>query len=202
MKKYIQISILIIMGLAFHSEVFAVKHIVHVGNYYFNPSVLNVSVGDTVRFQWDAGIHTTTSGIIPAGAEVWDEDIKNSSQVFDYHVEFAGVYNYVCTPHAAMGMAGSFTASAPAVGIGENNGRELQIYPNPSRGFFKVMTGNTLEEETEISLFDISGKTLSTELVYHAATLNFDLSDSPRGYYFIRLKSESGTIVRRIVIVD
>ncbi len=194
--------IFIIMGMALHQEIFAIKHIVHVGNYYFNPSVLNVSVGDTVRFQWDAGSHTTTSGIIPAGAEDWDEDIKNSSQVFDYHVEFAGVYNYVCTPHAAMGMIGSFTASAPSVGIVENNGRELQIYPNPSRGIFKVVTGSTLEEEAEISLFDISGKTLSAEMVNHAATLNFDLSEYPRGYYFIRLKSSMVTIVRRIVIID
>lgn len=291
MKTNIRIlfSFLLILGLGFHSETYAVKHIVHVGNFYFNPSSLNVSVGDTVRWQWDAGSHTTTSGVIPAGANNWDENINSSSQNFEYPVQVAGLYNYVCTPHASMGMIGTFTASgaspslsvtpanqnvpstsgitsfsvtsnsdwnvtsnatwctvpsggtgngtinanysinasfdqriatisvsvtglpvqivtvvqaASTVGVGENTDLSVRIYPNPSRGLFKVTLGNTLEQATEISLLDISGRIINTGMVNGSGEMTFDLSESPNGYYFVRLKSGSGTSVRRIVIVD
>jgi plastocyanin len=378
MKKHIGIlfPILVIMGMIYHSDTYAVKHIVHVGNFYFNPSSLNVSVGDTVRWQWDAGSHTTTSGVIPAGATNWDQNINSSSQNFEYPVQVAGLYNYVCTLHAAMGMIGTFTASgaspslsvtpanqnvpstsgitsfsvtsnsgwtatsnttwctvpsggtgngtinasysinasfdqrvatisvsvaglpvqnvtvtqagavrtlavappsqnvaqnagttsfdvisnttwtavsnagwcsatpsgsgngtitatyvansttsvriatisvsvtglpvqivtvvqaASTVGVGENTDLSVRIYPNPSRGLFKVTLGNTLEEATEISLLDISGRIINTGMVNGSGEMTFDLSESPNGYYFVRLKSGSGTSVRRIVIID
>jgi len=377
MKKYIYLlsAFLFVMGLAYHSETYAVKHIVHVGSFYFNPSSLNVSVGDTIRWQWDNGSHTTTSGIIPAGAVNWDQNINSTNQFYEYKVAVTGLYNYVCTPHAAMGQVGTFTASGAAptlsvtpsnrnvslaagstnftvtsnsswtvmcgaswctvptsgsgngnlsvdydentsfvqrvatisisvtglpvqnvtvtqaaavrslsvtppsqnvpensgttafsvtsntswtvvsdatwctvtpsgngngtitatyatnsttsartanisvsvtglpvqivtvvqaastVGIGENIERSISVYPNPSRGLFKVAIGNT-SEETLVSLLDISGRTISSGSVSGSGEKTFDLSEAPRGYYFIRLKSDSGTSVRRIVIID
>jgi plastocyanin len=291
MKTNIRIlfPILLIMGLIYHTDTYAVKHIVHAGNYYFNPSTLNVSVGDTVRWQWDNGSHTTTSGVIPAGAAGWDHIINSSNQNFEYKVTAIGLYNYVCTPHAGMGMVGTFTASAPAptlsitpstqnvaqnagttsfsvtsnstwnavsdaiwctvtpagngngniaaiyaanstnsvrvadisisvtglpvqtvtvvqaastVGVGENQDQTLRIYPNPSRGLFKITLGNTSMEEKAVSLIDISGRTISTGMINGSDETTFDLSEAPRGYYFVRLKSSAGIIVRRIVITD
>lgn len=102
---------LIILGLIIHTGTFALKHVVHVGNFYFNPSSVVVSVGDTIRWQWDNGIHTTTSGVIPVGADAWDESITSGSQNFEYPVTVSGSYSYVCTLHTAMGMTGTFTAS-------------------------------------------------------------------------------------------
>jgi plastocyanin len=375
MKKHILLFILIISGLVYHSGSYAVTHIIHVGNFYFTPSSLNVNVGDIIRWEWDAGSHTTTSGIIPAGADDWDEIISSANQDFEYDVDFAGVYNYVCTPHAGMGQVGTFTAAAAAptlsvtpsnqnvpagqgqtifavnsnsnwtvtsnaswctvpssgsgnndieaeytentslvqrvatisisvtglpvqmvtvtqagtaatlsvsppsqnvaqsagttaftvnsntnwsassdatwcnvnpsgsgngqisasytanptfavriatisvsvpglpvqtvtvvqagstVGMGENKEQAIQIYPNPSRGLFKVSMENT-SESTEISLIDISGRTISTGSVSGSDGMTFDLSESPRGYYFVRIRNEAGTAVRRIVLID
>ena len=82
-----------------------------VGNFFFNPSSLNVNVGDTVKWVWSSGSHTTTSSSIPGGAAAWDQLITSSNTTFSYKVTVAGTYNYVCTPHAAMGMIASFTAS-------------------------------------------------------------------------------------------
>jgi len=192
---------LIILELGYHTDIYAIKHIVHVGNYYFNPSSLNVAVGDTVRWVWDNGSHTTTSAVIPGGASIWDANISTTNHSFEYRVLLAGVYNYVCTPHAAMGMVGSFTASL-ATEVGEQKDNSIVVYPNPSKGVFKVSFGNTLNTESEISLIDISGKTISTKLTNGSGEMTFDLSDFSRGYYFLRLKSDTGTAVRRIAIVD
>ena len=89
-------------------------YIIHVGNYYFNPNSASVAVGDTIRWVWDAGNHTTTSTTIPAGAPTWDSPISSGNSVYEYKVTVSGLYNYVCTPHAGMGMVGNFTAAAAA----------------------------------------------------------------------------------------
>jgi len=91
----------------------ATKWVVNVQNFSFSPSNLpNVIVGDTIRWVWISGTHTTTSTTIPAGAASWNHPITSSNTFYEYHVTIAGNYNYVCTPHAGMGMIGSFTATA------------------------------------------------------------------------------------------
>jgi len=104
-------TIVILAGIVVYNPVFAVTHTVQVGNFYFSPSSLNVNVGDVVEWVWVAGSHTTTSTSIPGGAASWDQPINSSNQTYSYTVTTAGTYNYVCTPHAAMGMVGSFVAT-------------------------------------------------------------------------------------------
>ena len=114
MKKFIYIlSALFIAVTAIQSNAYATKHTVSVGNFFFNPhNIPNVSAGDTIRWVWQAGDHTTTSSSIPAGAASWDKLINSSNTVYEYKVTEPGTYDYVCTPHAGMGMVGSFTAIA------------------------------------------------------------------------------------------
>lgn len=121
-KLYIFLSILLFSGMK-PDQSLAVKHIVHVGSFYFSPNTLNVNVGDTIRWVWDNGSHTTTSANLPAGAPSWDNPINSASQAFEYKVQVAGVHNYVCTPHASMGHIGSFTASgaAPTLSVSPSN---------------------------------------------------------------------------------
>ncbi len=95
------------------TEAFAVKHTVNVQNYVFVPANLNVQVGDTIRWVWINGVHTTTSTTIPTGASSWDAPMTSSNPVFEYRVGVAGVYNYLCTPHSSS-QIGSFTATMPA----------------------------------------------------------------------------------------
>ena len=103
----------LLVGMVLHTSLFAVTHTVQVGNYYFNPSSLNVEVGDIVKWVWVQGSHTTTSSSIPGGAASWDAPINSGNQTYSYTVTVVGVYSYVCTPHAGMGQIGSFTATAP-----------------------------------------------------------------------------------------
>jgi plastocyanin len=116
MKKftYAVFTMTLLVGMVFNTSLFAVTHNVQVGNYYFSPSSLNVEVGDIVKWVWVQGSHTTTSSSIPAGAPSWDEPINSGNQTYSYTVTTAGTYDYVCTPHAGMGMVGSFIATVPA----------------------------------------------------------------------------------------
>lgn len=78
----------------------------------FTPSSATIVLGDTIRWQWAAGTHTTTSLGIPAGAAAWNQPMTVANTTYTYRPTQLGVYNYQCTPHAP-GMAGTFTVSAP-----------------------------------------------------------------------------------------
>lgn len=116
MKTFTKIcSIMMVILTVSASSAFSVKHTILVGNFFFNPvNLTGVNPGDTVRWQWQAGTHTTTSSTIPVGAAPWDELITSSIQSYEYVPLITGTYDYVCTPHVAMGMVGSFTVTAAA----------------------------------------------------------------------------------------
>lgn len=78
----------------------------------FAPSSTTITLGDTIRFQWQGGTHTTTSLGIPGGATAWNQPMTAASTTYTYKPAVQGVYNYQCNPHAP-GMAGTFTVSAP-----------------------------------------------------------------------------------------
>ena len=106
--------LVIIMALIPQKAVYATKHIVNVQNFVFSPANLpGVFVGDTIRWVWINGSHTTTSTTIPVTAATWNSPITTAVRFFEYRINVPGVYNYHCTPHADMGMTGSFTAVTP-----------------------------------------------------------------------------------------
>ncbi|MBK7157399.1 MAG: hypothetical protein IPH77_02275 [Ignavibacteria bacterium] len=93
---------------------------VSVSSFQFSPASISVQVGDTVRWNWVNGSHTTTcdgSALTsrPAGAAAWSSSINSVSTTFAYKVTVAGTYNYKCVPHGGGGMVGVITASAPLV---------------------------------------------------------------------------------------
>lgn len=143
MKKFTFafLALILLAGIAFNTSLFAVTHTVQVGNYYFNPSTLNVEVGDIVKWVWVNGSHTTTSSSIPAGAASWDSPINSGNQTYSYTVTVAGTYNYVCTPHAAMGQTGTFTATAPPPTLTVSPSNQNVSYTAGSTSF--TVTSNT-----------------------------------------------------------
>jgi len=72
---------------------------------YFDPPLIQVAVGDTVRFEATQSGHNTASkkGMIPEGTESW-----NSPMDVDFEITFTadGTYDYICSPHYSMGMVG------------------------------------------------------------------------------------------------
>jgi len=370
-------ALVLLCGITLFAPAYATKHIVTVANFSFTPSSLNVTVGDTVRWVWSSGSHTTTSnpGEIPTGAAAWDHPITSSNQTFEYKVTVAGSYNYVCTPHAP-NMAGTFTATvftptllvapsnrdvtaaagtttfnvtsnspwtvssnaswctvasggngngtihanysenptvlqrvatltitvtgipsqsvtvtqagaapmltvtpsnqnvpatsgtttfnltsnttwnvsssetwctvpssgsgnatltanytanntnlvrvatititvsglapqtvtvtqaASTVGVSEHQLADLQVYPNPTTGQFKISNIRTYDQDVVVSILDMSGKQIFSRTFAGSVEYGFDISNEPKGYYFIRVSMGNSTQVRRIVLAD
>jgi len=70
---------------------------ISLGNNFFSPNLKNISVGDTVTWNW-AGKHHTTTG---TGSESWDSGIKTSGS-FSHTFNSPGTFTYVCTLHSEM----------------------------------------------------------------------------------------------------
>jgi plastocyanin len=126
MKKSLLLALTTVLIVAMYptGSAFATKHVINVQNYSFSPSsITDVTVGDTMRWVWVSGSHTTTSTTIPATAATWDHPITSSNTFYEYKVTVAGTYNYKCTPHASMGMVGSFvaTGAAPTLSVLPSN---------------------------------------------------------------------------------
>ena len=78
------------------------------GVMVFEPSVLQIQVGDSVTFTPTNPGHNSASmaGMIPEGAEAWDSGMSQSMTI-TFTEE--GTYVYQCTPHLMMAMVGVIT---------------------------------------------------------------------------------------------
>jgi hypothetical protein len=82
----------------------------------------------------------------------------------------------------------------------KNYNNDIQIFPNPSSGKFLISKNSSLKG-CSISVFNSLGyKMLSKTISEDISDVQFDLSESPAGIYFIRLTSGSETIIKKIII--
>lgn len=112
MKKCLSLATICIL---FALSGYSFTQVVSVNNFTFSPASFTINIGDTIKWVYAAGTHTTTSLTIPAGAAAWDHPINSSSTTFTYVPTKTGAYNYKCTFHFAMGMQGNFTVVCPQV---------------------------------------------------------------------------------------
>ena len=73
------------------------------GMMIFEPAVLSVNAGDTVKFEATDMAHNTASVLTPAGGTSWKGAMNEEISVT---LNTPGVYVYECTPHAMMAMVG------------------------------------------------------------------------------------------------
>jgi len=119
---YITGSLIILLVMIFSLSGFSTKWVVTVANFQFTPSSLpSVSPGDTIRWEWVSGTHTTTSTSVPGGASTWDAPIDAVNTFFEYPTTAAGTYDYHCMHHPVM--TGSFTVTGvlPTLNVTPSN---------------------------------------------------------------------------------
>jgi len=84
------------------------------GGPVFTPSSVTILPGDTVRWTWSAGGHSSTSGTPGAPNGLWDSGILNQGAAFTHTFNTMGSFPYYCTPHGlCCGMTGRVTVTTP-----------------------------------------------------------------------------------------
>lgn len=116
MKKFTCFTALLLCSV---SVLYATTITVKVADFSFKPATVNAKVGDTIKWVWKSGIHTTTSVTVPAGAVAWDRAMDSAHRNFKYRLRIAGTYKYQCTFHFTV-MKGTLNiSSALAPGLSD-----------------------------------------------------------------------------------
>ncbi len=95
------------------------------GQLRFSPDILNINVGDTVRWTWAAGGHNVRSGngcsangmfCSPSDTGCTSNPLSATGTVYSHTFGQAGIFTYYCSAHCSAGMGGMVTVgSAPTV---------------------------------------------------------------------------------------
>lgn len=178
----------------------ATTHTIQVRDFVFAPNTLSINLGDTVLFTWVDGDHTTTSATIPGGAMAWDHPINSNNTSFTYVPAVAGVYNYVCTPHASMNMIGSFTVVNPS-GIAEHELSKavFDLYPSPAKEVLNIAVKNGIAP-SQISLLDVTGREIMIKNNLRSEQVQMDISTLTEGLYFARVIQDGKAYVRKFMV--
>jgi PKD repeat protein len=86
-------------------------------------------------------------------------------------------------------------------GINDISAKAVNVYPNPTTGIFNLQLNATQETNYELTLTNALGRQVITETlkVNGAATHSIDLSDMAQGVYYLYIRSNSGTIIEKII---
>ncbi|MFT4902760.1 MAG: hypothetical protein ACI84S_000458, partial [Thalassomonas sp.] len=79
----------------------------------------------------------------------------------------------------------------------------LNVYPNPTKGFFNISFISEELDNFEISIVDAFGKIVSNEAQQNFIgeyTKQVDLSAYPRGIYMLQIKTQDSFVSKRIVL--
>lgn len=79
---------------------------------------------------------------------------------------------------------------------GKVEGSNVSIYPNPTQGLFTV-SGNGLKQ---VRLYDLLGQQVALTPSYNGINAVVDTSDLAAGIYLVRVLSENGACVKRMVV--
>lgn len=201
----------LIVLLCSATTVQATTHVVQFGGSFgitYSPNSLSVSVGDTLKWEGDFGVHPLSSTSVPAGALNF---LQSSGSVFSYVVTVAGTYQYQCDVHFSLGMVGSFTAS-PATGI--ENGRISfrpdafslkQNYPNPLNPSTVISYQIATTSYVTLKVYNVLGEEVAA-LVDETEepgeySVRFDGSKLPSGVYFYRMNAGNFNAVEKLVLL-
>ena len=102
--------------------------------FAFDPSTVNISVGDTVRWTWAGNGHSVTSGPpCEADSQYCSPDdqacasgiLSNTGTVYTHTFVEPGVYSYFCVAHCFAGMTGVVNVSGGCAPSGWSAGADL-----------------------------------------------------------------------------
>ncbi len=90
-----------------------------------------------------------------------------------------------------------------SVGVGENYGDKMnvQIIPNPNRGSFKLSIAG-MESKLDIAIFSSDGGLIESHTLNNDGDIEmeFNLTELPKGLYFIRLYNDKTNLIEKVII--
>ncbi|MDX1908478.1 MAG: T9SS type A sorting domain-containing protein [Bacteroidia bacterium] len=74
------------------------------------------------------------------------------------------------------------------------------VYPNPSNGLFNLEIQGNPGVTYQVKVVNLIGQTIAEQQVEPHTRTRFDLSNAPRGVYFIQISDGQEQLMRRVVL--
>jgi plastocyanin len=193
-------------------------HEVTVRNFEFSPADLTITEGDIVRWVWESGSHTVTSGVPCQGDGLFNSPLSQANPEFEFtFIGQLGTIPYFCIPHCAANMVGSITVEPDFSGIDGERGdptlanlTSLRASPNPFSFSTALRFGLGQVGHVRLTVHDPSGRLVTTlaDRPFAAGThaLAWDGRsdagiDLPGGIYFGSLTVEGSRTTAPILVL-
>ncbi len=203
--KLLSISAGLVM-LLLPVRMFATTHIVNFGGslgLVFSPDSFAAHVGDTVTWNGDFTMHSTTSESIPTGAASWNHGVggTGAGTTFSYKITVAGTYKYQCNVHVSDGMVGKFIVTSTAVlpararPLGAN---AITVTAIPLSGKFSLRLTLPQAEIVSFRIFNSAGRQVLSQSSrrLRAGVNAIPLSALPAGAYHLKLIANGTTVTK------
>lgn len=89
----------------------------------------------------------------------------------------------------------------PVTGINQQteSAEAICIYPNPSSGKFKIEFEGILKADF-LAIYNLSGETIFSSVLTQQKSVDIDLSQAPKGFYFVKIWAGRETYNRKFVL--
>ena len=171
---------------------------------FTQPNVV-IDVGQSVKWVWGNGTHTTTNGVSSDPADnpgsLWDAALDAAHPDFTFQFNSPGLFPYFCRFHEAI-MKGTVQVRA-ITGVGEDPTSRFRLLPAPNPFADKVNLHFTLDKDTRVVLeiFDLGGRKVESLVTADMSAGPHDVTWSGLdnrhqpvipGVYFARLQIGDG----------
>ncbi len=176
----------------------ATVHTITVADFSFSPSTLTAHPGDTIKWVWSSGTHTTTSTSVPPTATTWNSNINSGVTSFIYVPTVTGTYSYNCAIHPSL-MTGSFTVASPTGIASQAVAPLFSMFPNPAQDQVHLQFANS-GLPASLTVTDINGKEMSGNMYEEPGDEYVNLGNLPNGTYVLVARQGEVVNTQKLVV--
>lgn len=186
---------------------FGAVYDVAIANFAFDPDVLEIQVGDSIRWTNDDSFnHTTTSN-----SGVWDSGNLSQGASFVFQFTEAGSFDYICTIHPSMtGMITVTELGVDSESVIVENFRLNSTYPNPFNPSTKISFTTEKAVDVFVTIYSIEGTVVKDFgkwtvprghhiLEWDGKDMNFQLLSS--GVYILKMQAEDKIYTGKMLLM-
>lgn len=212
-KKIRLLALILIMTVSVIStKSFSTTINISASNFVFTPANVNVTVGDTIKWTRTGGDHTTTcngtdGSLRPSGAAPWNANLNSASPTFSYVITVAGMYHYVCTPHAP-DMSGNINAVASSITqLSEivQSYKLSQNYPNPFNPVTKINFSVPNSSKVTLKIYNNMGQEVESlvneKLNAGSYQVDWNAVNFNSGVYYYKIQTEGFIETRKMLLI-
>jgi hypothetical protein len=169
----------------------------------YPPNQNVVYTADTTSFtvnsnlNWTVLSDATWCTVTPSGS-------GNGTIVADFTMNISDqprVANIQVTAPSVPSRTVTVSQAKSAIGIDEKSSVTFRIYPNPTKGVFRIVPANGYTGDVNISVMDLNGQQILKKLFSRETDYLIDISFAPQGCYYIEIRSATSSQITKLVIL-